>query len=58
VVRRVIDAILQNETTVMIPWHMGLTSKIVKVIFPDSVKDWLFDQLRFTSGMDTFKGRR
>ena len=57
-IRRIVDAILQDETTVMIPWHMGLTTTLVKFLLPDRTRDWLFDFLKFTKGMDTFKNKR
>jgi len=58
VARRTMNAILQNESEVCIPWTMGFLSHLCKALFPAPIVDflcWLL--LGYESIIGNFKGR-
>lgn len=54
--RRIINAILQEETSMVMPWSGNLV-QFLRSILPVSVFDYLCDFLGANSSMDKFKGR-
>ena len=56
VAQRIVDAIGQNETVVMLPWVLGQVYTI-SCFLPTSVSDWLMHVTYANRSMDSFKGK-
>jgi len=56
VAQRIVDAIGQNETVVMLPWVLGLMYTTTRVL-PTSLSDWLMHVTYANRSMDSFKGK-
>jgi hypothetical protein len=59
VARRTVDAILQNEGEVSIPWSMGTLIHLAKALFPSVTVDilaWIL--VGYESIIGNFKGRQ
>ena len=56
VAQRIVDAIGQNETVVMLPWVLGLMYTTTRVL-PTSLSDWLMHVTYAKRSMDSFKGK-
>ena len=53
---RIVNAVLQNEDVVLMPWFTNLTF-VMRGILPVWVFDWMADFLGANSSMEEFKGR-
>ena len=59
VCRRTVDAILQNEGEVSIPWSMGTLIHLSKALFPSCVVDYLaWILVGYESILGNYKGRQ
>ena len=53
------NAILQNEGEVSIPWSMGVACHLAKALFPSSAVDYLeWILVGYESMLGNFKGRQ
>ena len=57
VAQRIVDAIGQNETVVILPWVLGQLYTIT-CILPTSLSDWLMHVTYANRSMDSFKGKK
>lgn len=57
VVDRVVDAVLTDQVHLLIPRFLYFV-KAAQAIFPQSVTDFVNDELDVDKFMDTFQGRR
>ena len=59
VARRTVDAILQNEGEVSLPWSMGTLIHLAKALFPSCTVDYLsWILVGYESILGNFKGRQ
>ena len=56
VAQRIVNAIGQNETVVMLPWVLGQLYTITHIL-PTSFSDWLMHVTYANRSMDSFKGK-
>lgn len=54
---RIVQAILQEEVDVCMPWIYGVTQPLVKALFTSGFRDKIYEKVMGLDGMNKFKGR-
>ena len=57
-IKRIMNAILQNEEDVVIPWHMGIIVHFLKTFFSASVLDFIGKHVLGLELMADWKGSK